>query len=59
MSESLEALAENLWRVRTSGGQVPVAAASELATVADAYRVQRIDRGTGFHAAIRVEGRRN
>ena len=42
MSESLEALAENLWRVRTSGGQVPVAAAAELATVADAYRVQRM-----------------
>ena len=42
MSESLEALAENLWRVRTSGGQVPVAAAAELATVEDAYRVQRL-----------------
>ena len=42
MSGSLEKLAGRLWRARTSGGQVPVHAAADLATVEDAYRVQRM-----------------
>ena len=42
MSSSLEKLANALWRARTSGGQVPVAAAADLASVEDAYRVQHI-----------------
>ncbi len=41
LSGALEVLARRLWRARTSGGQVPVTAASELASVEDAYRVQR------------------
>ena len=42
MSEHLEMLAKALWRARTSGGRVPVSTASGLASVEDAYRVQRI-----------------
>ena len=42
MSEHLEMLARALWQARTSGGQVPAAAAAELASPGDAYRVQRI-----------------
>ena len=42
MSEHLEMLAKALWQARTSGGRVPVPAASELASVEGAYRVQRI-----------------
>ncbi len=41
MTRSMESLAEKLWRARTWGGQAPVEAADGLATVEDAYRVQR------------------
>ena len=42
MNESLENLARAIWQARTSGGRVPVSAASELATIEDAYGIQRI-----------------
>ena len=42
MSEHMETLANALWQARTSGGQVPAAAAAGLASVDDAYRVQHI-----------------
>ena len=41
MDDTLQNLARTIWQARTSGGRVPVSAASELASVQDAYRVQR------------------
>ncbi len=42
MSNTLETLADALWQARTSGGRVPVSAAARLASVEDAYHVQRM-----------------